>query len=250
MLWLILLAILVWLILQPTWLPKVPDFRGMTNRAIERSQARTNETFSKLIGRSPRLRRDRPLSTKLQEWITARTTSTENEIYDKMPARTQGMNAWLATLSDKEMRVFTDKVARFTASLGLDLEWLLDNKVNAYPALKQAIEEAVFLYSISAWRAYNVQRDVKAFRAYQAWVENPSRNRALEQKLYSELVQQGLAPTAPDLYLASESERNAEAIRAIKEVAETRPEVVTAIVRDWVTPQEPVKMEAVAQPAN
>jgi hypothetical protein len=165
-------------------------------------------------------------------------------LYEKLPAHARGMTTWLATLSEQEMQAFTERVAQFTASLGLDLEWLLDNKVTAYPALKQAIQEAVALYSISAWRSYNVQQDVKAFRAYQAWLAHPSRHRALGQKLYTTLVEQGLAPTTPELYLADDKQRSTEAVRAIKQVAETKPEVITAIVREYVTEPEPEPVDA------
>jgi hypothetical protein len=250
MLWLLILLIILWLVLQPSWLPRRDEVTSRVSRAFQGARERTRTLTSNVGERLPGLpggRGDSARSEKFKEWLNQQTLSQESELYERLPAHAQGMTAWLATLSDSEMQDFTEQIARFTRSLGLELEWLLNNQLHAYPVLKQAIEEAVALYSVSAWRAYNVKEDVKAFRAYQEWLEHPSRERALQQKLYGELVRQGLVTTTPELYLANEKERDAEAVRAIKQVAETRPEVITAIVREWVTAPDAVRLEATAQ---
>jgi hypothetical protein len=249
MLWLLVLIAIVAIVyfVRPGWLPRPSQVREDANRALQRATETANDAYGGVTGRWKQLRGTEGRAAKFKEWVGRQTVGQESELTDKLPGQAQAMTAWLETLPDKEMEEFTDKVARYTASLGLDLEWLLDNKVNAYPALKQTIEQTVALYSISAWQAENVQRDVKAFRAYQAWEENPSRNRVLGQRLYADLVREGLAPTQPDLYLASQKERDDEAVRAIKDVAATKPEVVTAIVREWVIASEPAQIESVPQ---
>jgi hypothetical protein len=244
---LLILLVVLWLVLQPSFLPRRDEVRRGLERAANNTRERTAELTDNVSSRLPLPRGDQARAEKFKEWLNGQTLGQEGELYEKLPAHAQGMMAWLATLSDKEMQSFTDQVARFAESLGLKLEWLLNNQLDAYPSLKQAIEEAVALYSISAWRAHNVREDVKAFRAYQDWLAHPSREQALQQKLYSELVRQGLVTTTPELYLASGKDRDAEAVRAIKQVAETRPEVVTALVRDWVTTKDATKQPAVAQ---
>lgn len=250
MLWLILLAVAVWLIWEPSWLPKLPDVRGAMDRLMLRSRAQTSELVTEVGGIANSVRGDNTLATKFREWVSTQSTTQEFQMFDKLPAQAQSVSAWLATLSDKELRQLTTRVAQHTASVGLNLEWLLDNRLDAYPAVKQAIEQTVVLYTINAWRADGVQQDVKAFRAYQAWVQDPPQYRALGQHLYSALVKQGLVTTSPDLYLAPEKQRNTEAIKEIKQVAASNPAAIAAIVREYVTPAESVKLQAQPQSAS
>ncbi len=118
------------------------------------------------------------------------------------------------------MEQFTQRVAQFCASLNFDLAWLTDPQVSREPELKQAVEDAVLLYSLTAWRANNVQQDVKGFFAYQAWLGNPKRHNAFGQQLLGALIQRGAVTVTPELYLAPEKERLAQATAAIRKVAD------------------------------
>jgi len=185
-----------------------------------------------------KLRRDKgELARRFKAWVANASLNKQARLYDSLPIATEGFAAWLAALPPQETEAFCDKVARFTASLGFDLAWLVDAKLDGQPELEQAIEEAVALYSIAAWRANTVQSQVRVFLAFQQWLAHPNRHRALGQKLYGELVRQGLVMTSPDLYLAPEKERAAEAVRAIKEIAEAKPAALNSVLADIVNPK-------------
>ena len=242
MLWVLIAALIVvaalWLYFKPGWAPKPDQVQAQVEKNFHVAADRANKMYDGVTGKL-KLGRDRKeLANKFRKWVSEKSLSRQTQMYDNLPTQADGFTNWLGGLSDKEMGAFSEKVARFAATLGFDLEWLVNDKVNDYPQLKQAIEEAVSLYSIAAWRANNVQQEVRAFLAFKAWLADPSKNRALGQKLYSALVQQGLVMTSPDLYLGTEKERMGEAVRAIKLAAETKPEALNAVLRDVMNSQE------------
>lgn len=81
----------------------------------------------------------------------------------------------------------------------------------------------LLLYSLAAWRANNVQQDVTSSSAYRAWLANPKRHRKFGQELHGVLIQRGLVMVPSELYLASEKERLAQAVTAIRQVANENP---------------------------
>jgi hypothetical protein len=251
--WILLVVVLVlaagaWFFFKPAWAPKPDKVQADVEKNLRFAADKAGKMYEGVSGKL-KLRRDKgELAKKFKEWIASASLKQQARLSDGMPAAAEGFTAWLAALSPRETEAFCDKVARFCASLGFDLAWLVDDKLNGQPELKQAVEDAVALYSIAAWRANGVQVQVRAFLAFQQWLAQPSRHRALGQKLYSELVKQGLVLTSPELYLATEKERTAEAIRAIKEVAETKPAAFNVVLYDTVSPK-PVAVPAKLEPA-
>jgi hypothetical protein len=96
--------------------------------------------------------------------------------------------------------------------------------------MKQAVEEAVGLYCLAAWKG----RDVRPFVAYRAWQSAPGKkeNQAFAQRLYSKLVGAGLATATPDLLLASEKERQAYVAEAIEAADAQDPKAFVGLLRD------------------
>jgi hypothetical protein len=162
----------------------------------------------------------RGLAKQFKQWVADAALPKRVELYSTLPASAEGFAVWLSELSDKELAGFTQRVAQFCASLSFDLAWLTDPQVSHEPEIKKAVEDAVLLYSVTVWRANNVQQDVQAFLAYQAWRAHPSRHNSFGQQLLSNLIQRGAVPVTPELYLAPEKERLTYALAAIRKVAE------------------------------
>ena len=233
----IVLAIGAWFLFKPAWAPKPDKVQAEVEKNFRLAADKAGKMYKGVSGKL-KLRRDKSeLAKHFKDWVANASLNKQARLYDGLPDAAEGFAAWLATLSPQETEAFCDEVARFTASLGFDLAWLVDDKLNGQPELKQAIEDAVALYSIAAWRANTVQSRVRAFLAFQQWLAYPNRHRALGQKLYGELVRQGLVMTSPDLYLAPEKERTAAAIRAIKELAEAKPAAFNAVLAEIVNPK-------------
>lgn len=160
------------------------------------------------------------LAKQFKQWVAEAAPGSRAELYNGLPASADGFAAWLGGLPDKELAQFTKQVVRFCASVNFNLAWLTDAQVSREPELKRAVEDAVLLYSLTTWRANNVQQDVKGFFAYQAWLAKPNRHREFGQQLYAALVHGGAVTIPAELYLASEKERQAQAAASIRKAAE------------------------------
>ena len=67
------------------------------------------------------------------------------------------------------------------------------------------------------------QTDFKVFTTYQSMINKPSTkaNQALSQKLFTELVKQDMAPAiSPELFVASEKEKQAQVMESIQKAAD------------------------------
>lgn len=236
--WLLILALAVigsWLYFKPVWAPKPDKVQAQVEKNLRVAANQAGKMYAGVSGKL-KLRRDtQGLANQYKQWV-ATSSLHQSHWYADWPGAAENFSAWLAGLSPKETTVFCDKVAHFCASLGFDLAWLVDDQLNGQPELKRAVEEAVALYSVTAWRASQVEAEVRAFMAYQQWLAHPNKQRALGQKLYGELIQKGLVTPTPDLYLAPEKERVAAAARAIKQIAADKPDAFTAVLRGIINP--------------
>lgn len=243
-----LVVVGLWLYFKPTWAIKPEQVQGEVEKSLRLAADKTGQMYAGLGGKL-KLRRDKSqLVSQFKRWA-ANTTLDDAAANADLASAAAEMTAWLGTLSDDELQKFCDKIARFTAALGFDLAWLWDDKLRGQAELKRALEQAVALYSITAWRAGHVQDQVRAFVAWERWQTQPNKHRALGVKLYSALVQQGMIMMDPALYIAPEKARHAQMVRSIKEVAQHEPDTVSAIVRDLVNPRAAVETTLSAEAA-
>lgn len=199
----------------------------------------------------------RELAKQFKTWVTDAPPAKRAELYSGLPASADGFAEWLSKLSEKELEQFTQRVALFCASLKFDIAWLTNSQVSREPELKKAVEDAVLLYSLATWRASSVEIEVKGFLAYQAWLAHPNRHKKFGSDLHRLLVQRGLVKVPTELYLASEDERQEQAIAAIITAADENHAAFNEALRHLQTaglPEvdapkpaspEPVKAEAV-----
>jgi hypothetical protein len=188
------------------------------------------------------------LSKQFKQWVADAALAKRDELYATLPASADGFAIWLNEVKDKELEQFTRGVAQFCASLNFDIAWLADPKVGCDPTLKKAVEDAVLLYSLAAWRSSNVQQEVQNFLAYRAWLANPKQHKQYGQRLHQVLIQQGLVVVSPDQYLASEQERFEQAATVIRKVAEENPTAFAAALRSIEEPK-PGETTSSATPA-
>ena len=261
----LVVAVVLWLVLKPGWAPKPPDTSKWTGKASQASRqatakageiskdatAKAGQMYQGLRGWFRFRNHTRDLAKQFKQWVAEAAPAKRVDLYNTLPAYAEGFAIWLGSLSDKDLEHFTQGVARFCATLNFDLAWLTDAQVSREPELKKAVEDAVLLYSLTTWRANNVQQDVKAFFAYQAWLANPNRHGAFGQQLLSNLVQRGAVTVTPELYLAPEKERLAHATEAIRKVADEDHATFHAALRQVVGASEaaPAAAPATAQAA-
>ena len=250
--WLIFAVVIVaglWLYFKPAWAPQPTQVQGELAKSVRLVGDQAGKMYVGLGGWL-KLRRDKTqLVSQFKTW-TATSTLNDAAANADLAGAAKELNAWLATLSEKELQAFCDKVAHFTAALGFDLAWLWDDQLRGQAELKHALEEAVALYCITAWRAQRVQDDVRAFVAWERWQAHPNKHRALGQKMYTALVQNGMIMMDPAMYVAPAKARWAQMNRSIKEVAQGHPETISAVVRQIVLARPQVESEPVPAPAQ
>ncbi len=217
--------------------------KQVTSQATQASKQATSQAgqmYQGLRGQF-KLRSDSGnLAKQFKQWVAGSSLSKRDELYATLPASADGFAIWLNEAKDQELEQFTRRVAQFCASLNFDIAWLIDPKVGRDPALKKAVEDAVLLYSLAAWRSGNVQQEVQSFLAYREWRANPNHHKEYGQRLHQVLIQQGLVTCPPELYLAPEQERLAQAASAIRKVADENPAAFnTALHQVVAKPIEP-----------
>lgn len=243
---LIIVAIL-WFVVKPRIAGKPPDTAEWTGRA--------GKMVKRLRGRF-RFRGDRrELARQFKHWAADAAMPKRAVLSGSLPEAVEGFAAWLGGLSERDLEQFTKKVARFCATVGFDIAWLTDAEVARKPELRQAVEDAVLLYSLGAWRADSVQLDAQVFLEYRAWLANPNRHKAFGQHLHQVLIKRGLVVVPSDLFLASEKERLAQAGAAIRRVADDHPAALHLALRQVAgaseepLPAAPAPVSAAPAPA-
>jgi predicted nucleic acid-binding Zn-ribbon protein len=222
---LIILAIL-WFFVKPRWARNAPDTsaqKTMSRRAFKPATAKPGQMYKGLRGPFKFRSDTRELAKQFQQWGADAALPKRIQLYDTLPTSGETFALWLRGLAGKELEQFTERVARYCGAVNLDIGWLNDAQVRRSPELKQAVEDAVLMYSLGAWRADSVQQDARIFLAYRDWRDNPNRHKQFGQELHGVLVQRGLVTVPRELYLAPEKERLAQATTAICEVADGNP---------------------------
>ncbi len=262
----LVVAAVLWFVLKPAWAPKPPDTAELTGKASQTSKqaaakasqaskqatAKAGQMYQGVRGRLRFRNHTRDLAKQLKQWVAEAAPAKRVELYNTLPASAEGFAIWLGGLPQKELEQFTKKVAHFCESLNFDLAWLSDPQVSREPEIKKAVEDTVLLYSLTTWRASNVQQDVKGFFAYRDWLANPKRHSAFGQQLLGALIQRGAVIVTPELYLAPEKERQAHATAAIRKVADEDHAAFQAALRQVVGGGEAAPAAApapVAEPA-
>jgi hypothetical protein len=257
----ILLTILIlfaiyWFVVKPHWGTKPPDtseWRGrasqMSKQATDKARQASRQATAKAgqmykgVRGGVKFRSDtRELATQFKRWVLESTLAQRSSL----PAATENFAAWLSRLSDKELEQFTEGVARYCASVNFDLGWLNDAQVSREPELKQAVEDAVLLHSLGAWRANSVQQDVRIFMAYRDWRASPNRRKEFGQQLHQVLIERGLVTVPAELYLAPEKERLTHATAAICKAADENPAAFHLALRQLAGAPAPVPAPAPA----
>jgi hypothetical protein len=224
----ILLVFLIILVATAVWLYYRPERR---NKIVTKITEVYKGWIDKIRARKP----EKALPQQFREWATGASLGERKQLYNSLPEAAQAFTAWLDGLSAEETEAFSRRVSSFCSGLNLELAWLVDLQLDDEPELKQAVEEAVVLYCLARWKATQVQGDVKAFVTFQAWQDDPSRreHRELTQKLFSRLVEKGLIAAPPaEFFLASEEERQAHVVQAIRQVAEEDRQAVNTILKE------------------
>lgn len=188
--------------------------------------------YSKGVGFWQNKQPEEPLE-QLQEWFA-------NVEPPQVPI--EELKSWLATRHLQEAQRLTKDIARFTDDVNFDLSWVTEEHLERNPQLKEALSEAVIFYCIANFKASQVGLQIRAFVTFKQWQKNPSSPelREFSRLLFARLIDKGLvSPVPPELFLASEKERQKYAEAAINQSAETAQDSFNSILDSVILSLEP-----------
>ncbi len=246
---LVLLFALLWFVVRPGWASRSTDApaQDKSKPASKKKSAKTGQMYKGLRGGFKFRSDTRELGKQFQQWVTDAALPKRAALSDHLSAQAESFAAWLNELSAQELEQFTAQVARYCDSINFDVAWLNDATVAREPELKQAVEDALLLHSLGAWRAGNVQSRVQVALTYQAWLVHPERHQKFGQELHGILIERGLVTVPSELYLAPEKERLAQAATAIRHAAAENPDAFRSVLRQLAgAPESPAPVVTAA----
>jgi hypothetical protein len=165
-----------------------------------------------------------------------------SQLYKQLPTDAAEFAAWVDGLSDEALTKFVADLSAVCRTQNFELAWLVDPKTP--DNLKHAVEDAVILHGLAAWKAHNIQ----PLLAYKSWQTAPNKaeNRAFAQKLYGKLAEAGLVTTPPNLVLATDKERQAHVATTIDTAATEKEATFLALVQEVVSELETENKESKA----
>lgn len=127
---------------------------------------------------------------------------------------------WIGDLSPEAIKALTTQLDDFCASLGFELDWLLDDTLAQDPEVATATTAVVQSYCTACWHAAQNYASFERFKVLQKLLQQPQTReyQDLNRRLFAELVKRDMTPGVPaDLFVAAEKERQehmASVIRA------------------------------------
>lgn len=160
---------------------------------------------------------------RLAAWLQTAAQSNEGWLPEGAAA---DLSAWASTRGEGELRRWERATRAFCAEAGLELRWLWDSDLAHDHDLFESLAEVVLLYTLSYSRAHRATLPAAAVKALRSWRASPNsgRGRRFGEQLHAALVRRNLVTVSPELYLAPERRRRAEATAAIRRLDTERHE--------------------------
>ena len=110
-----------------------------------------------------------------QPWLTATIVKLQGKLVVENPApefrlwvanalsHEAPLQAWLLSLSPKQMQVLVTHIMAYCEQLTVKLSWLTAGELDIAPALKHSTQEIVITYCTSIWKATQIKEKLNLF---------------------------------------------------------------------------------------
>lgn len=240
----LIIFVVIWY-LEPAWASQ--ESRDKATTAITTN---TKGAYTRSRGwlgqvRLPFQKEKNPAAAQYRQWVAQSDLSKRSQLYKQLSSDAAEFSAWIEGMSDEELNEFVSDLSDVCQAHNFELAWLVDPKTP--DKLKHAVEDAVILHGLAAWKA----RDIKPLLAFKAWQAAPNKpeNREFAKKLYNKLAEAGLVSTPSDLVLATDKQRQEHVVATIETAATENETTFLALVQEVVSELEAeAKEDKTSQP--
>lgn len=242
---LVILALLVWLIMKPSWMPAPPK-NALTEKIVTQAD-RAGQASVHWYGKVKSwFQKPASLGILLKNWsadpaLPDAAGFSQNQVTSLVEFR-----AWIVTLPQAEIDQLAAELDRFCRKQGVNIRWVLDDQGRG--DMQAALAALVLFYGL----AVRERANSLPAAAVRDWEGAPltRHNRRFGILLFARLVAAGVLAVPANLLFASEKERMAHMIAALKSAAATNREAVlaqSALVLAEMHPVSPAKVQKPAQ---
>jgi hypothetical protein len=235
-LFVLILAAVVWIALKPAWLPKPPE--NQVTESISKNANMASESVQS-IGKS--------VVTKSGGWIEQIKTPFKKQAglgpqlktwAGQLGAEHLELSAWLSEFSDDAATQLGNDLSIFCSNQNLELAWLFAEKTDI--ELKAKLQNLVVLYCQALLIAVNA----KPLASLQQWLAAPNlpRHHNFTKEFFTRLLGAGLVSVPGELLLASDEERERHAIQSIQTALVENRAATMALLNGILASEEPAKV--------
>jgi hypothetical protein len=239
----IVLALLVWLIMKPSWMPAPPE-NALTEKIVAQAD-RAGQVSVNWYGRVKSwFQKPASLGVLLKNWsadpaLPDAAGFTPNQMTSLVEFR-----AWFVTLPQESADQLAEELDRFCRKQGVNIRWVLDDQGRG--DMQAALAALVLFYGL----AVRERTNALPAAAVREWEDAPlsRQNRRFGILLFTRLVETGVLTVPANMLFATEKERLAHMIAALKSAAAANREAVLAqsarVLEEMHAPKAPKAKKA------
>jgi len=138
--------------------------------------------------------------------------------------------AWVQQLPAKDLQGFTDGMAHYLESFGLNIDWVVNPRFPLAPHVQQSINHSAWQYGVSAWQAQQARPALHAQLAYEAWTATPEKYMTFGQQLFEKLSTRGLVSIPSDIVFADDKARAKSLVEIAQNAYALHPQDFNAVL--------------------
>ncbi|MCW1967611.1 MAG: hypothetical protein KIH69_005760 [Anaerolineae bacterium] len=140
--------------------------------------------------------------------------------------------AWVQQLPAKDLQAFTDGMASYLDSFGLNIDWVLRERFPLAPNVQHSITATAWQYGVSAWQAQQARPAINAQLAYETWAAAPEKQTAYGQQLFEKLSTRGLVTISSGIIFADDKARAKSLVEMAHNAHTAHPQDFNAVLNE------------------
>ncbi len=207
----ILVALLVWLILKPAWMPAPPK-NALTEQVVKQADHVGQASASWVARARSWWKKPVSLGAQLKAWAMNEDVPTSAGFSPAQATDLARFRAWIVSLSDAEVDLLAKELETFCHKQDVNVRWLLDDQGRG--DMQTTLAALVLFYGLAVRERINALPAA----AVREWEESPlaRQNLPFGTRLFTSLVEAEQVSIPASLLFASEKKRLAHMVNAIK----------------------------------